>query len=44
MRTIQLVYSNPVPGMEDAFNQWHSDRRVFSGNFYETAGEKVVKR
>lgn len=32
MRKIQLVYSNPVPGMEDEFN------------FYEAIGEKVVRR
>ena len=69
MRKIQLVYSNPVPGMEDEFNEWYSDRHVheilrvpgylsaqrfrvtryrvapvFSGNFYEAIGEKVVKR
>ena len=102
MRKIQLVYSNPVPGMEDEFNEWYSDRHVheilrvpgylsaqrfrvtrhpiggsgqrargdpeeilarfeeariagqitsspaldpvFSGNFYEAVGEKVVKR
>ena len=28
MRKIQLVYSNPVPGMEDEFNEWYSDRHV----------------
>ena len=28
MRTIQLVDSNPVPGMEDAFNEWYSGRHV----------------
>ena len=65
MRKIQLVYSNPVPGMEDEFNEWYSDRHVheilrvpgyrrvtsspalapvFSGNFYEAVGEKVVRR
>ena len=36
MRRIQLVYSNPVPGMEDEFNE--------CGNFYEAIGEKVVRR
>ena len=67
MRKIQLVYSNPVPGMEDEFNEWYSSRHVheilrvpgylsgritsspaldpvFSGNFYEAIGEKVVQR
>ena len=37
--------------MEDEFNEWYSDRHVheilrvpvFSGNFYEAIGEKVVK-
>ena len=33
MRKIQLVYSNPVPGMEDEFNEC-----------YEAIGEKVVQR
>ena len=28
MRKIQLVYSNPVPGLEDEFNEWYSDRHV----------------
>ncbi|MFY9648947.1 MAG: hypothetical protein WAK83_05560 [Trebonia sp.] len=28
MRKIQLVYSNPVPGMEDEFNEWYSSRHV----------------
>ena len=68
MRKIQLVYSNPVPGLEDEFNEWYSSRPeeilarfeeariagritsspaldpVFSGNFYEAIGEKVVQR
>jgi hypothetical protein len=25
---IDLVLSNPVPGMEDEFNEWYSDRHV----------------
>jgi hypothetical protein len=25
---IDLVFSNPVPGMEDEFNEWYSDRHV----------------
>ncbi len=25
MKTYYLVYSNPVEGMEDAYNQWYSD-------------------
>jgi hypothetical protein len=28
VREIQLVYSNPVPGMEDEFNEWYSDGHV----------------
>ena len=28
VRKIQLVYSNPVPGMEDEFNEWYSSRHV----------------
>jgi hypothetical protein len=28
VRKIQLVYSNPVPGMEDEFNEWYSGRHV----------------
>ena len=28
MRKIELVLSNPVPGMEDEFNEWYSDRHV----------------
>ena len=47
MRKIQLVYSNPVPGMEDEFNEWYSDRHVHEilrVPGYEAVGEKVVKR
>ena len=48
MRTIQLVCSNPVPGLEDEFNERYSDRHVheiaFSGNFYGAVGQKVVQR
>jgi len=28
VRMIDLVLSNPVPGMEDEFNEWYSDRHV----------------
>jgi len=28
VREIQLVNSNPVPGMEDEFNEWYSSRHV----------------
>jgi hypothetical protein len=69
VRKVQLVYSNPAPGLEDEFNEWYSSRHVheilarfeeariagritsspaldpvFSGNFYEPIGEKVVQR
>jgi hypothetical protein len=40
VRKIELVLSNPVPGMEDEFNEWHSDRHVHE----ILRGGKVVKR
>ena len=35
MRKIQLVYSNPVPGMEDEFNEWYS-----AGTFTRSCGSR----
>ena len=48
MRKIQLVYSNPVPGMEDEFRVTRHPvgGATDSGSapFCEAIGEKVVKR
>jgi hypothetical protein len=48
VRKIQLVYSNPVPGLEariaGRITSSPALDPVFSGNFYEAIGQKVVQR